>query len=79
MRASQRKGYQSRDKERELVNKEVRWLMSIAKDMTDEAKSRPVLANSLWAVVARFQSLQTRAKAQGRAPRGGGARCDLGR
>ena len=64
VRASQRKGYQSRDKERELVNKEMRWLMSIAKDMTDEAKSRPVLANSPWAVVARFQSLQTRAKAE---------------
>ena len=35
-----------------------------AKDITDEGKSRPVLANSLWAVVARFQSLQTRAKAE---------------
>ena len=64
VRVSQRKGYQSRDKERELVNKEMRWLMSIAKDITDEGKSRPVLANSLWAVVARFQSLQTRAKAE---------------
>ena len=65
MRVSQRKGYQSRDKERELVNKEMRWLMSIAKDITDEGKSRPVLANSsLWAVVARFQSLQTRVKAE---------------
>ena len=64
VRVSQRKGYQSRDKERELVNKEMRWLMSIAKDITDEGKSRPVLANSLWAVVARFQSLQTRAEAE---------------
>lgn len=64
VRVSQRKGYQSRDKERELVNKEMRWLMSLAMDITDEGKSRPVLANSLWAVVARFQSLQTRAKAE---------------
>ena len=64
VRVSQRKGYQSRDKERELVNKEMRWLMSIANDITDEAKSRPVLANSLWAVVARFQSRQTRANSE---------------
>ena len=48
VRASQRKGYQSRDKERELVNKEMRWLMSIAKDMR-AVRPRPLIFAELRA------------------------------
>ena len=53
-------------RERELVLIEVRWLEILAADILKESVPRSVLANSVWAIIARFKikSLQTRAQAE---------------
>ena len=64
IREAQHKLFQARDKERELVLKEVRWLEILAADILKESVPRSVLDNSIWAIIARFKSLQTRAQAE---------------
>ena len=46
------------------VMKEVRWLEILAADILKESVPRSVLDNSIWAIIARFKSLQTRAQAE---------------
>ena len=62
--------FQARDKRRKLVAKEVRWLEILAADILKESVPRSVLDNSVWAIIARFRSLQTRAQAEVATARG---------
>ena len=50
--------------------KEVRWLEILAADILKESVPRSVLDNSVWAIIARFRSLQTRAQAEVATARG---------
>ena len=57
VRVSQRKGYQSRDKERELVNKEMRWLICLSRWTSPTRASRgrcsPTRSGRSWLASSR--------------------------